>query len=464
MVKFSKYIIFNIGLTLFFGADLSAQSNNYNDQVRKYFKCFQQFTNLPAFLVVQNNVPDYLRIKNGEISASEGCVNLLNLANFTQNDQIDQNLDADTKGLAMSILRSIHSFHLTWFENKYPGQSGNEGLIRTSQIADYSMPAYYLTRSFFNADIDFSTIVTSNKGLKAIRQSDYPRTNRMIYGGEDDLVEFARGEQVFAPDSEFLAPLGQLIGITEEDRNLIYPFYEGGSVFEHIGAGLIGTVPYLSLNSSFRALKSNGGLNVARTLSKQILKDLLCRDIPVLRSSDVLGGVQLGSELPFRTSTACQQCHYTIDPLAYGFRNKWFRHTNSAHMGTIHSETPSLPDMSESPDNDKNFYKRDPAGIFRIRGPVDDYASVQELNFQDYSGLGQTLAGHFGLYMCSAKRYLNFLTGIDLPLYDFKDPDAIGYNPKEFEVYQELKTWAEWLKVNQDAKGLIKQIIDSRFY
>ena len=66
------------------------------------------------------------------------------------------------------------------------------------------------------------------------------------------------------------------------------------------GAGALGTLSYFILNSSHLIKPGDGFRSINRVFVNNLMEDFLCRELPVLRSTDAirLGFLQNAQELP----------------------------------------------------------------------------------------------------------------------------------------------------------------------
>jgi hypothetical protein len=164
-------------------------------EVRKYIKCYALFTSKAVHTLFKNGDGLLNQVQNGQKSGADACIQLLNLAQFS-NDRISNQLNGQERDLAMSILHNLNVFHMTWFNNKYPFQGGEEGLYMTQNVVDFNASAYAITRALFNPGVKYSAIVNEDFHYRAIRESDYNRGNwaiyPLVYDGDPDLYISSR--------------------------------------------------------------------------------------------------------------------------------------------------------------------------------------------------------------------------------------------------------------------------------
>jgi len=248
-----------------------------------------------------------------------------------------------------------------------------------------------------------------------------------------------------------------------------YSYGEGANITASFGAGLIGTQAYL-LGNNDKNGPVTGGLNAYRVWARNVLSDLLCRTIPALRSSDVLNlkMVQPASSLPFRQGISCMQCHGSMDPMAGAIRQlragysayqdgtgaigvKYF-----AHAAGINTQpSAAYPEMGE----DSSFYKRPPDSGLLYRSYDGTLVSKSVTGLQE---LGQALAQTNDLYVCAAKRYYKFLTGIDADLSDLSDPiNAPQLSQGQMNFRNKVIALGMQLKQDQSLRSMIRSIVAS---
>ena len=61
-------------------------------------------------------------------------------------------------------------------------------------------------------------------------------------------------------------------------------------------------------------------------------------------------------------------------------------------------------------------------------------------------------------YACFTTKYLNFMTGYDIPLDSWKDIE------EESQIHRDIRRWSDELKSNGDMKQLLLNIINSNYF
>lgn len=264
-----------------------------------------------------------------------------------------------------------------------------------------------------------------------------------------DLVGIRPTTQTFTVPNVSLAPLGTKPtdkGDQTPDLNFSY------DLFKTYGGGVMGTPVYLmqyyghGLNMKF-----NGGQKVARRWSQQNMESFLCASLPALRESDITQWVDAKSSLAFRNSGSCVMCHATLDPMAYTARNitmgatDYLRPTKDGDDvrsadGTVITAPAGYARNALAlvsykaaknsvggwpAENVADFHTQQPTGRLYFRSFQGTLVDKPVTNI---ATLGQAMSETDDYYICAAKRYFEFMTGIVVPLYDRTDPKNADLN------------------------------------
>lgn len=432
------------------------------------------------------------QVRAGSKSAVDACMEVLSQANLSASNgtQIGDTSDK----VSLGVLHNFHSFHSTWFQSRslaaFPDDCVNESL---GDLYDATTPALYVTRSLFSSAVDFSEVVQGNGGLEAIRTD--VSSGIGARSGRTWIFKYKdQSENIQDWLSVTFATVGDLLGVKESLPELAPPLTTQGGVYgvphttqnlnldvkASLGGGLLGHQSYLLANigespglDSPHRFSSNGAEALPRRWAKSVYKDLLCRDLPVVRLSDAKPFVRELSSVGFRRSNSCTQCHASMDRMAFAIRDFKFGSTGACsyysnqHAGSyfIYSRGPaSLPANAErwpsEPDTD--FSKRPNRGVLYYRGADGGLVNkaVNGLN-----ELGSALAEEDDLYICAAKRYFRFFTGIDVNVSDISDPlNTIQLNSSEKSVRDLVIRLGKSLKGHQDLKQLVREIISLPLY
>ena len=193
---------------------------------------------------------------------------------------------------------------------------------------------------------------------------------------------------------------------------------------------------------------------------------------PVVRASDAFTYVDTkgNSPLPFRQGVSCMQCHSTMDQMARTTRNL-FRARSANHCGSgagrgfayiqefTASESQHPNEYSGWIDEpDHAFHLRQPLGRLYYRTTKGDLINRKVSNINE---LGEALAENDDLYICAAKRYVKFLTGVDVPMFDPGDINAPDVSEAQTAYIEFVKAMGSELKTNGDPQVIIGKILES---
>ncbi|MNK81511.1 hypothetical protein D3C87_1012540 [compost metagenome] len=270
--------------------------------------------------------------------------------------------------------------------------------------------------------------------------------------------------------------------------NLNYTY----DLFKNHGGGVLGSTPYLlqyyghSFNMQF-----NGQNKVARRWSQQNMESFLCASLPALRESDVQSFVSSSSSAAFRNSTSCVMCHATLDPMAYVTRNftmgafDIFRATqngdvtrdgagnqinpppaflrNAVAMTTYKATAASVNGWPAEPV--AGFHTQTPTGRLYYRSATGALVDKQVTGI---TGMGRAMSETDDYYLCAAKRYFEFMTGIQVPLYDRTDPRNATLNttltPEAIEDRRYVEDLASSLRSSGSVVQMVEDILSSDYY
>ncbi|MNK19499.1 hypothetical protein D3C87_377210 [compost metagenome] len=263
-----------------------------------------------------------------------------------------------------------------------------------------------------------------------------------------DLVGVRPATETFIVPNISLAPLGAK---PSDKGNLTANLNYSYDFFKNHGGGVMGSPIYLmQYYGHGMNMKFNGASKVARRWSQQNMETFLCANLPALRESDVAKFVDTKSSLAFRNSASCVMCHATLDPMAYTTRNftigatDYLRPTqdgdnvivdgvrvnapaafarNSMAITTYAAVKPSVSGWpSESV---ADFHLQQPTGRLYFRSVQ---GALVDTPVSNLAGLGAAMVETDDYYLCAAKRYFEFMTGIQVPLYDRTDPKNSDLN------------------------------------
>jgi len=405
------------------------------------------------------------------------------------------------------------AFHQTFFESQIMVNASGYMPV----LHDESEPAYFLTWTLFNRlnsqVTAFRDILRRTTGIKALRRSRvasgffpgtliprdfradicwwggisyicghdlinhvtpnvpvgvYVTDNRNPGGGEFVGPRGSRFRKLNLLDKDLIA-IGALWGLGDLKPLRAEMHLSGGveKVVENIhasaGGGILGAVTYTIKNLQYKDMAMDGGKVVPRKWSANVLRDFLCiSSLPNLRPEQVAGQVNTSSTYEFRRAASCVACHAQVDPLAFTARNltgilmgPGTKHVMS--MRTIISKPVTQPSevglVEGGPDY--HFGSRPPKGelFFNnwrnlpVRVPVQGLAQ-----------LGQAISEQDDFYLCAAKRYYRFFTGVDV---NIRAVEA-NMRPLEREHFRNVvKAGLEVLKSTQSTERMIEFIFST---
>lgn len=472
-----------------------------------YQRCYIHLTGRPVPLK-----SDVLKkVKNGQALALPSCFDLLDQVSLSGNGSLKNKTPE-----ALKILNNFYDLHRTWFAANTVDQMGfsKEFGTGTEDIYDSTQPALAITKSLFDEQGQYKNVVTANKEVRALREENaavrakigwavnFP--GRRWYGNNPnfDANKFVFRDPENRPwDNGGNSPvyelpkvtIGELVGITDETQQFILPNFNlkplanpdrngnnepnmqrNWNIFENWGGGVIGSPIYFMLNyGQDMGVPANGTTKLARRWSQANFNSLLCRTLPSLRETDVRQFLDEQSDAPFRRATSCLQCHASMDQMAYTARNvilgqsDFFENFNltkttilAGRYNAINESVLGWP-STVTPD----FHIQKPNGKLFFRSFNGELINKSVSGFQQ---LGEAVASTNDYYMCAVKKYYQYLTGINVPLYDWTDPANSALNKslsaEDKSRRIQLQEWAAELKQSQSLKQVIKKIMSSEDY
>jgi hypothetical protein len=455
-----------------------------------FHRCYGQMVRKRA----PDSHPLLISVKNGTMTADQACLTLLDKARFTASNntlRLANTNDEESK----SILRTFHTFHQTWWQEdaKLPD---NIYATIDHQMADGGH-INFLTYAAFAPNVRYDSILKENRALRARRN----RGNWQVPISNDNFIpsyEIEQGELIgFDIYPEGNGSWWDMQGV---EQTTVKGTDSGSQPFiskRAYGGGLIGLQSFIWHFSGYPFMRdrSNGAVRVPRRWSKTIYQSLLCRDIPLLRKTDVTSQVadylnrypNPVDHVPFRPDSTCMSCHSAIDPMAGFLRNISFIRTDiprtapaeaerQAHIrmlgGLATSDTEKLGFHMIQPDT--SFSSRPPNGqiFYRSYDGTLINEKISATSPEDaLTKLGQSLSTKDDFYICAASQYFNFLTGIKVNLLDYMDPRNGGTISEGDLYYRNLvkgyalgTTGKPGLKEHQSIRTLIRDIISSPLY
>ncbi len=455
-IKYSFALILSlILLQSAFAAD-PAISQRVLSPLEIFSRCYAHITQLK--LPVSH--PKRAAVIAGTLSPIDACMQVLSGANLNTAGTIASTVTVGSVNESLSVLRTFSNYNISLTENPDLNNSVPGGIYAygTRFIYDEGEFGLHFTRAMFAPGAKASDIVTLGTSMEALRD---------------------QGQKASFPSSSSLITIptvqtGNFLGVrlmtaNAEKTNLSRTPTDGdGNPFpiqmhRHEGGGVIGTPAYILANLG-RGLtqRADGGISVARRFGKAVYKDLLCRDVPVVRGADAAPFVQTGSSLPFRKSTSCMQCHASIDPLGNTARNfMYVVDEGKIGGGAPYRFAPSQGAEAGPVDSDQNFHQRPPNGKLYFRS-YD--GTLIDRSVTSMGDLGQKISETEDYYACIASKYFQYFTGIKANLQDAGDNTLPTLSAGD-QVYRDrVIQLGKSLKTSQNIQSLIREIISSDSY
>ncbi len=416
------------------------------------------------------------KVMKGELKGNKACSKLVEGISFDDKGMINPKNPE-----SIEILATFQRVHNSWFQ-RFNFNLNTQDFPNTD-FYDSNEMGYHFTWVLFKEE-KLSNVLTKKRSFKGIRESEKDhryfidrrirghrqlRKNHVVHKWKVGGVEEMNSDEYLGPIDFWepeLTQFGTLVGLGpyKESPNKMKKWLGGGKqvLFDAkapMGGGIIGTIPYLLLNTAHIDQKNDGGNRLHRRWATALTKDLLCRNLPILKESEVGSFVRKNSKIGFRKKADCMNCHSTIDTMAAVIRN--LENYNSGNVDihyTIRNIYPHKWNKVHSrvlPDADENFYKTVPEGQFIHK---DLFGKRIEKKINSLQDLGKELASTRDFFYCFSKRYFEFFTGIDINL------EAVDWKQDKSDEIIFVQKISEELRRNQNIKMLITKIFTSPFY
>lgn len=434
------------------------------EDIERYLTCYKLFTG--EAISVSDTI--MASVVNGQKTGTEACKELLATANLGTDNEIAKDAMGNHNSYGVMVMKRMNQLHRSFFEvPSYMDLSQITSAVgEIEDVYDENTSAYYWTYYLFKPNSDLSNILKSNFHYRSIRKTSRPQSAR-----NSVRARYGFNLSITSGWNPPLAPLGLLVGLKQDTESFTLTVNPNGlnsyivqfnpqNANIHHGAGIIGSQVYLFGNVGRFGTEelSTGGAKLYRRWSQHVLSDMLCKELPALRVDDIISEVQTDSDHPFRKSASCMQCHSTIDPMAGNVRNVYMNGTNGPGRPLIArkiaSTEPSSSSILPRIGEDSDFSKRPPIGRVKYRsydGTLVTYDTA------DLQSLGNFLSSSNDFYVCTARKYYEFLTGIKANLTDILEPGAAQLNATEtyhrnkvIELGLELKTHKQLQKLIED--------------
>jgi hypothetical protein len=425
-----------IFVLLFIQVGHSAELNN----VQLFYRCYNHLTGSEPM----PNDALLLSVKNGADPIEVCLSDILRSADLTAGTGEWNINTADP--LAMKVFNHFYAIHASWFPLKdIPAGAGvnpTNNLMRA--VYDENQPSLYYTRALFDPTLKADYFLTTSEFLRA-KRSDGLKTNEdgAFYhlGKKSGGVPYVASDFVFGTfDTAFdqgdlvgmRLPITNTVDISSWAPNVNYPLEfrdinpnnNSITVFPHYGGGIIGSGIYLARSLEEEApYVADGASLVPRNWSKHAFKDILCRDIPVVRKEDAAPFFDATSDSPFRKGADCLRCHSTIDRMAGVIKSAGFMETRPSHQAQVWVPwvTTSLQNQGDGSEatwssNVRADYIKEPhVGHLFYRTYEGQLISYSVDSIDD---IGNAWSKEVDPYLCVAKRYYNYFTKIDINIAD----------------------------------------------
>jgi hypothetical protein len=420
-----------------------------------FYRCYGQITQQR----VPRNHPLLPGVRGGGTDAITACMSVLNGALLTaaSNTQVANTGDVES----LSVLKTFNNLHRSWFKVADIYASAFFGPEYTPDYLDPSTGALYYTRALLHPSLSASSVVTGTTTLESVRAVQTPLR------GPATNIEAAN--TAFGAGAIF-APMGQMFGVKPMGSRVLTALQGGPShdVGQNSGGGAMGTQAYLMANVDAQVFdfRSDGAVKMPRKWAKSVFKDFLCRDLPVVRSEDSVSFVATMSPTPFRNVNSCTRCHVSMDRLSSNIRG--FRHVGMYHgpFNAISSaipvfarlETPTQPQETQWPSSpDPDYSRRPPTGTLYFRNYNGALVNEATNSLDD---MGVKMSQQDDFYICWAKRYYEYFTGIGTETGDVADPSfGRTLTAQETTHRNRVITLGRSFRNHQNARQLIQEIL-----
>lgn len=459
-----------------------------------------------CYIRMTRQIPDessqlYLSVESGAKSAEAACMEIYDLASLSADGIMVNRTDAVSK----RVLKTFNDLHISWFQSKVYATTivGGSLLVR-----DIEEPALYFTRAAFLSRAKFHSIVTLNQGLQGVRdQISYPveinnfESQRVLrygatmpYAMEKDLI-ISYDNILYNPTrnryttsgvlptrlaGEQTVETGALVGIKPAalvriPSNVPFPSISPEVVTslkslsadfnlnKHFGSGIIGSQTFLMANQNLSNREFPDKLtSINRRISSRVFQDVMCHQMPSLSDADVKSEVDSSSPYMFQQQSTCMRCHSSIDGMALSMRNL-IHFSSSANASSRQTTGVPISGLVQMP-------VVTGASTFALQ-PITQTPYIASLHYRELlsskviktplvsiNHIGTEIAKTNDIYLCAAKRYYKFFTGVDVMLHQ----KATETNEKYHQ--DTVIRLSATLKSKQSVRELINEIFKSETF
>lgn len=456
------------------------EASNKLTDLEMYYRCYGQFVRQrPA-----PNDPLLEKIHQNNFTGIQACAELINQVTIDNNGIISSDIGKE-------ILRTFQAFHRSFFSelNLY----NNDEQWGNFEIYDPGNLAASFSYSLFKNDEKFSNIFKGTITHELVRKSStspkyyvFPFQERSPDPIKLDQFKFGSGKEIVEDQYPTWninrISTGDIVGVRKipENRDVIprvvdtrkglrdvrgqKEYLVNQDIRKGHGGGILGNPMYLLLNLKMEiGESSDGGKNVPRKWSTAVFKDLFCRNLPVVQLKHAKKYVIENSNLSFRSKANCVQCHVSMDGAAGLVRDFQINYSVDSGLGSYTQTThlrrnPSTLQWDEKyfGEGDKDFHLRPAIGLFSYQSTDHIYYEKQIESLDEF---GSFISKQPDLYRCMVKRYVYFLTGINVDLEnDLIDTDFHQYMTKL------IRDLASNFQKHQSMKQLLIEIMGTPLY
>lgn len=254
-------------------------------------------------------------------------------------------------------------------------------------------------------------------------------------------------------------------------RDQVYAASANVNANQHFGGGILGSQNFILANSNLNIFDIPRDEQVIhRRIASRIFEDLMCQQLPMLKSADLAAAppdfrVVANSPYAFRQQAKCMECHTSLDSVATIYRNLVITETAPNNPDRPDLRVPTfvtrLPTVSGSPvfalqpPNGRLYYR---STLTHLRPNENERAAGAE-TVTNLSQLGNLLQQKPDIYVCAAKRYYQFFTGVDVNILT---PDAEGTIEREHQ--RTVLLLGHNFKTHQRVSNLIGEIFNTKYF
>ncbi len=190
-----------------------------------------------------------------------------------------------------------------------------------------------------------------------------------------------------------------------------------------LGAGVLGSIPYFIGKKNIPlGLLPDGESRAYRRWSSSVLKDFLCRDLPVAPVKITDDYLDKSSKINFNKTSSCMNCHATMDNLALVVDNYKFVQNNMFSPGL---DLTDEEDLSEEvliqfmyPVKAK---KHESEAMLVYKSKTTNKIYNRDIDsLEDFAGF---LTKENDFYYCQASKVVEFITGRQLGLVQLQNSE-----------------------------------------